>query len=264
MPRKEAKSRKVNRTQKTVDEKPEKRVLYKEDPMKNITSALMVLAVLSAFGASGALAQSSQPAAKFTAAVSNVSLVPMTSGSMPWTTVLTTTIKTPNKKDLLIGGSFETALYTQTQVRSKNGTTDTSSASATLEVRLLIDGSADVAYPHWVVYDKRAQTLSATLGGVISSCQDLNGDGIIDVATECVVTDEMIELILETMAAHHYNFVVANLSSGVHRIELQCKIGTASIAGAGTSSAMAGVGRGSLTVEQVRATNLPDGITFLQ
>src|SRR5207237_4685655 len=103
-----------------------------------------------------------------------------------------------------------------------------------------------------------------TLGGLITSGQELNGDGIIDVATEGVVTDEMINLILETMAAHHYNFVVANLSSGVHRVELQCKIGTASGAIAGTASAMAGVGRGSLTVEQVRATNLPGGIQFLR
>jgi hypothetical protein len=232
--------------------------------MNKILSALMVLAVLAAFGASVAPAQTSQPAAKFTAMVSNVSLIPMTAGSMPWTTVLKTTIKTPNKKDLLIGGSFETALYTQTKVSSKNGTTDTSSASATLEVRLLIDGSPDVAYPHWVVYDKRAQTLSATLGGIIQSCQDLNGDGIITVIDECVVTDEQIELVLETMAAHHYNFVVANMSSGVHSVEIQCKIGTTAASTAGTASAMAGVGRGSLTVEQVRATNLPDGITFLQ
>jgi hypothetical protein len=264
MPREEAKSRNVKRAQKTVDEELEKCVLYKEDPMKKTMSVLIVLAVLAAFGASEALAQTSQPAAKFTATVSNVTLIPMTAGPMDWTTVLKTTIKTPNKKDLLIGGSFETALYTQTQVKSRNGTTDTSSASATLEVRLLIDGSADYAYPHWVVYDKRAQTLSATLGGVIQSCQDLNGDGIITVATECIVTDEMINLILETMAAHHYNFVAANLSSGVHSIEIQCRIGTISGFTAGTASAMAGVGRGSLTVEQVRATNLPDGITFLQ
>jgi hypothetical protein len=229
--------------------------------MKKLISSLSVVAVLATLGALQAFAG---PSSKFSAEVSNVTLVPMQGSSSPWKTVLRTTIKTPNKKDLLIGASFETGLYTQTQVRGKNGSTDTSSATATLKVRLLIDGAADVAYPNWVVYDKRAQTLSATLGGVISSCQDLNGDGVIDVATECVVTDEMIELILDTMAAHHYNFVVANLSPGDHTVAVQVSVDTSDSSIAGSASAMAGVGRGSLTVEEVRATNAPDGIEFLQ
>jgi len=229
--------------------------------MKKFISILAVAAMLVTFGATPAFAG---PSSKFATEVSNVTLVPMSAAPSPWTTVLSTSIKTPNKKDLLIGASFETGLYTQTQVKGKNGSTDTSSASATLEVRLLIDGAANVAYPYWVVYDKRVQTLSATLGGVISSCQDLNSDGKIDVATECLVTDEMIELILETMAAHHYNFVVANLSPGDHTVEVQVSIGTSDSSDAGTASAMAGVGRGSLTVEEVRATNVPDGIQFLE
>lgn len=229
--------------------------------MKKFASVLPLLVVLAAFGATVVFAG---PASKFAAQVSNVTLVPMTAGYAPWTTVLSTTIKTPNKKDLLVGASFETGLYTQTQVKGKNGSTDTATASATLEVRLLIDGSENVAYPYWVVYDKRAQTLSATLGGVLQSCQDLNGDGVITVATECVVTDEDINLILETMAANHYNFVVANLSPGTHTVSVQVRIGTTADAGAGTASAMAGVGRGSLTVEEVRATNAPDGIVFLE
>jgi uncharacterized protein YpuA (DUF1002 family) len=228
--------------------------------VKKLISLLSVVAVVATLVATPAFAA---PSSKFSAQVSNVSLVPSTS-SAQWTPVLRTTIKTPNKKDLLIGASFETALYTQTQVKGKLGSTDTSSASATLEVRLLIDGRPNAAYPSEVVYDKRAQTLSATLGGVISRCQDLNGDGIIDVATECDVTDEMIELILHTMAAHHYNFVVANLSSGVHTVEVEVRVGTSTGATAGSASAMAGVGRGSLTVEEVRATNSPDGIEFLQ
>jgi hypothetical protein len=229
--------------------------------MKKFISSLSVVAVLATFGAIQAFAG---PSSKFSAEVSNITLVPMQASPSSWRTVLSTTIKTPNKKDLLIGASFETGLYTQTQVRGKNGSTDTSSASATLKVRLLIDGAADAAYPYWVVYDKRAQTLSATLGGVIESCQDLNGDGVITVATECVVTDEMIELILDTMAAHHYNFVVANLSPGDHTVAVQVSIDTSDSSIAGSASAMAGVGRGSLTVEEVRATNAPDGIEFLQ
>jgi len=237
--------------------------------MKKFVSIGAIVTVFAMFGATPAFPLASS---KFAAELSDVTLVESTTAA-DWTTVLNTSLKTPNKKDLLIGGSLETALFTQTQVKGKNGSTDTSSATATLEVRILIDGkvydsrSNVGAFPPKVVYDKRAQTLSATLGGVIESCQDLNGDGVITVATECVVTDEMIELILDTMSAHHFNFVAANLTPGVHTLELQVKVGTSTSSVAGSASAMAGVGRGSLTVEEVRAINqveLGAGIEFLQ
>ena len=108
------------------------------------------------------------------------------------------------------------------------------------------------------MYDHRAQTLSATLGGVIQSCTVNLVTGVINVATDCTVTDEMINLILETMSAHHFNFVAANLDPGVHTVEIQVRSGSTadtSPAGFGTASATAGVGRGSLTVEEVRAIN---------
>ena len=233
--------------------------------MKKFVSIFAIVAVLAMFGATPAFAQSaSLPSSKFAAEVSDLMLVPPTSGSNnPFSTVLSTMIKTPNKKDLLIGGSFETALFTQTQVTGKNGSTNTSSASATLEVRILIDGQpfnpkdGTGAFPPIVMYDHRAQTLSATLGGVIQSCTVPLG-GVINVAINCTVTDEMINLILETMSAHHFNFVAANLSAGTHKVEVQVRAGTTADtlpAGVGSASATAAVGRGSLTVEEVRAIN---------
>ena len=202
------------------------------------------------------------PASKFAAQVSNLTLVPDTS-SYNWNTVLQTTIKTPNKKDLLVGASFETGLYTQTKVKGKSGASDSANANATLKIRLLIDGLETVAYPNEVVYDYRSQTLNAVLGGVIESCQDTDGNGVIDVGAECTVSDEEIELILDTMAAHHFNFVVRNLTAGEHTVEVQAMIETGGVSGNGSYSAWASVGRGSLTVEEVRATNLPEGIEFL-
>ena len=232
--------------------------------MKKFVSIFSIVAVFAMFGASPAFPLSSS---KFAAELSDLVLIPPpppASGThdTPFQTVLSTMIKTPNKKDLLIGGSFETALFTQTQVTGKNGSTSTSSASATLEVRVLIDGQpfnkADQtgAFPPIVMYDHRAQTLSATLGGVIQNCTVVGG--VINVALNCTVTDEMINLILETMSAHHFNFVAANLSPGVHTVEIQVRSGTTadtSPAGFGTASATAGVGRGSLTVEEVKAIN---------
>ena len=226
--------------------------------MIKLISFLSVVAVLATFGATPAFPLASS---KFAAEVSDITLIPNSSSNAAPKTVLSTTIKTPNKKDLLIGVSLETALFTQTQVKGKGGSTDSASASATLEVRVLLDGKrfdprdSSGAFPPKVVFDKRAQTLSATLGGVIQSCFDLNGDGVIDVATECTVTDEMIELILDTMAAHHFNFMAANLPPGNHTLEVQVGIGVDTSFGAGSASATAGVGRGSLTVEEVRAIN---------
>jgi len=225
--------------------------------MKKFISVFAIVTVFAMFGATPAFPLASS---KFAAEVSDLTLIPNSSSNAAPKTVLSTTIKTPNKKDLLIGVSLETALFTQTQVKGKNGSTDTSSASATLEVSVLLDGKPfnpkdlSGAFPPKVVYDKRVQTLSATLGGVIVSCQ-ASATGVIIVGTDCTVTDEMINLILDTMAAHHFNFVAANLEPGTHTLEVQVGIGVDTSSGAGSASATAGVGRGSLTVEEVRAIN---------
>jgi len=115
-----------------------------------------------------------------------------------------------------------------------------------------------------VIYDKRAQTLSAKLGGILETCADSNADGIIDVMTECTFQPEEIEFILDTMAAHHFNFVAANVAPGSHTVEVWAKIETLSSSQAGLAEAKALVGKGSLTVEEVKATNTPEGITFLE
>jgi hypothetical protein len=201
------------------------------------------------------------PASKFAAHVKDLQLVPKSSGTGGYTTVLHTAIKTPNNKDLLVGVPFETGLYTQTLVRSKNGSSDTESATATLKVRVLLDGqqvSPDVE-PDEVVYDHRLQQLSAVLGGVIESCT-VGDDGVIDVATECTVTEEEINLVLDTMAAHHFNFIVRDLGPGDHTVEVQVW-GTTSASSA-DASAWVSVGRGALSVEEVRAINLDGGIVF--
>jgi hypothetical protein len=66
------------------------------------------------------------------------------------------------------------------------------------------------------------------------------------------------------MAAHHFNFVVANLTSGEHMVEVWAKIETFASSIQGLAAAKALVGKGTLTIEEVRATNFPDGIEFLE
>jgi hypothetical protein len=211
--------------------------------MKNNLFFNMLLTVFFLGTAStGTLAQS----AKATAKVGNVNVLNQT--SFGWTTILSNTIKTANQKDLFIDVSLETGLYTQTKVRS-NGNKDTSSADATIKVQVLVDGVP--AYPGDVVFDQRSQTLSATLGGILGSCTDSNGDGDIDL-NECTLTPEEIELILDTMAAHSFNFIMDDLRPGEHSVEVQAMISTSSSSGAGSASANATIGNGSVTVEEVR------------
>ncbi len=226
--------------------------------MKKLLAVSAAVAMLAALGITQASAQASS---KFAAVASDVALVAPTQ-SQGWTTVMSTWIKTPNKKDLLIGGSLETALYTETVVKSANREADTSTAGATLDVRLVVDGQPGYAYPEEVTYDKRVQTLTAKLGGELARCTDTSGDGVIDAETECPLTLE-IGLILDTMAAHHYNFVAPNMEPGVHRCEIQVRIDTQEAFTSGTARAWAAVGRGSFTIEEVRARNAEDGIEFV-
>lgn len=216
--------------------------------------------------------------------------------------ILTATIKTPNKKDLLIGVSLQNGLYTDTTVKGKNGSQEVAGAEAGISVRVVIDDGAISAYPESVVFAKRVQELSATLGGVIESCTvnlvDDNADGIPDsgefnVIDDCVVTDEEIGLMLSTTSANHFNFVAPDLPPGDHIIKVYAKAvssaaflngsyATESLteedctAAGGTydagvctfettdnhAKAWALVSVGSLTVEEVRAINQEGGIVI--
>jgi hypothetical protein len=240
---------------------------------------LFTLAALaSAFAAASF---SAAHAAKFSAQISNFELVPTQvcsatdvqnhlCSNVPWTTVLSTTIKTPNQKDLLINGSLQSAVGTSTTVASKSGTKSTSSASATINVRVLIDGEPatqcggtscpnGVAYPYQVTYNGRLQQLSAQLLG-LNCTTDLTTGAI-------TCTDpETISLLIQTTSANAFNFVAPNLTAGTHKVELQVNVGTSASSDtiAAGASATAEVGVGTLTVEDVQATNLPNGITFTQ
>ena len=213
-----------------------------------VATLVSVFLVTSAFAA---------PSAKFTAEVSEVTLINWTEDDVLSDMILSASIKTPNKKDLLIGVSLETGLYTKTTVKSMNGVLDTQSAVAGISVVVKVDGVE--AYPGAVIFDKRTQTLSAKLGGILSGCTDADGDGHITI-DECTLLPEEIELILDTMGAHHFNFVAANLEPGDHIVEVWASI---DVGASTTATAKALVGKGSLTVEEVRATNSPDGISII-
>jgi hypothetical protein len=190
---------------------------------------------------------------KVTAKTANLTLLPKTSGTAGWQTVLFNTIKTANQKDLFISASLEVGLFTQTLSSSKNNTPDTSVAQANVQVRVLLDGQ--VVQPGTVIFGRRTQTLTATLEGAIAGCLSLatNLDGSVSIVVDpACVTPETIELILDSMDAASFNFVAVNVPQGVHTISVQARIDTTGSAQTGSWSALGTVGKGSMTVESVR------------
>ena len=193
------------------------------------------------------------------------------------------TIKVPQDKELLVGVSAEIGLVTYGSVKGKNGGSAKAIADAEAYVTVFAVPKTGVgsltAAPGQIMLSKRVQELTATLGGVIQSCTDgdTDGDGVadtdpdgtIDIATECLVTDEEIGLLQDTTAAHHFNFVLPNMDQGEYDIKAVfttgaraevaiCDLGDAcafdpegTVSASATAKAV--INKTMLTVQQVRA-----------
>ena len=167
-----------------------------------------------------------------------------------YTKVLSTTLKNSGTpKDLIIAVSFETSLFTETVVQSKHGNKSQAVADAEIEMYVTVDGN--MALPGNVTFDKRTQELWASLGGVLN-CTDVNGDGTISF-DECELTDEEIGLILDTKAAHTFNFLAYDIGSGSHTIQAYARLSHNGevVIGSGAANANASLGKGTLSVWEV-------------
>lgn len=168
-----------------------------------------------------------------------------------WTRVLKSELKNSGTpKDLVIGLSFETMLMTETVVKSKGGDKSTSRANAEINMKVYVDG--ELAIPGEVTFDKREQTLWAKLGGILE-CADLNLDGIVSF-DECTLTEEEIGLILDTKAAHSFNFIANNIGSGGHTIEAYAQLVADGevVEGSGSHNESAALGKGTMVVFEVQ------------
>jgi len=264
--------------------------IHKEIKMNRTVKYLAAATLISAFGSTSVLANS--PSAKFAATYTTkpalASVVEIAYTSTDYAPPVEkkegytlATIKVPQDKELLVGVSAEIGLVTYGSVKGKNGGSGIAVADAEAYVNVFAvpkaGGAAATAAPGQIMLTKRIQELSATLGGVIQSCTDTVDpttgvvDGTIDIATECLVTDEEIGLLQDTTAAHHFNFVLPNLPQGEYDIKAvfttgaraEVKIcddgdnwclydpeGTVSVA----ATAKAVINKTMLTVQQVRAT----------
>ena len=197
--------------------------------LKKLTCAIAALGI-STFAAGSAMAGASAKfAATWTDTPALASVAVITDATVDTVVVdshvgyTLATIKVPQDKELLVGVSAEIGLVTYGSVKGKNGGSATAIADAEAYVTVYAvpkAGGADlVAAPGQIMLSKRVQELSATLGGVIQECTDGDLDGTLDIATECVVTDEEIGLLQDTTAAHHFNFVLPNMNQGEYDIK---------------------------------------------
>jgi hypothetical protein len=144
---------------------------------KKITSILSLISILLFI--SSAMA-GEIPNAKGSSAITSNVLLEATDMTHSWDPVLSTIIQVASQKELVFDVALQCGLYTDTLVRSKGGTKDTSTAEVAIDVRVKLqklnnDGTLGVpklAYPEHVIYAKRAQTLMAKFQGIFQKCEE--------------------------------------------------------------------------------------------
>ena len=147
--------------------------------------------------------------------------------------VLFGNIKTPaaTSKNVLVMATLESSILTNTLVASKNGTNSTSSAMGAVVVtpKVYLCPSNDCSgrsgalvdiitlggtvTPNQVTFNQRVQTLSASLSG-LNCTADLT-TGVVTCADP-----ETISLLLSTMSANGFNFLVQTPGQGVYQVQL--------------------------------------------
>lgn len=234
-------------------------------------------------------------------ALASVAVIPDTETISvgPRTGYTLATIKVPQDKELLVGVSAEIVLVTDTSVKGKEGGAAKAIAGAEAYVTVIAvprdGGDSQTAEPGLIMLSKRVQELDATLGGVLEgavdtgtwtlnsetglceeilfdNCVDLGvveegvscKDGEITIPCELVLSDEEIGLMLDTTAAHHFNFVLPDMDQGVYDIKAvfttgaraeviivdNCEDGDCI---SGSAYATAIINKTMVTVQQVRA-----------
>ena len=194
----------------------------------------------------------------------------------------TTSIQTPSGKGttLLIRPSLDTGLFTATKLSTtvNNATADVGImvcvyVDPTLDSKGKVTDSGVKVYPtNCVVYDQRIQQVSNTLFGNLATCvpatctdnnvcEDLGQGTCYSGVCTGPVPNCNFEMLLTTLAAHSFDFVVPNMKNGDHNVVMQwAEIGTTNNTLGG--STLACVGPVTLTVQQVKNFSNDQTIIF--
>jgi hypothetical protein len=173
------------------------------------------------------------------------------------TTLMALNIKTAKYSDLLINVAMQCNLTTRTKGKTNTDSTgivaDTATATAGLGVKVTVDGATVVIPNNTVTFCKRSQTLTVELGQALAECTlsaDTDADGLNLYGPNCKLDDQSVELILDTLDTHSFNFTALDLEPGWHTVTIE---GFVTDDGeTGDASANAVIGVASATVEEVR------------
>lgn len=256
--------------------------------IKGIFNRVLLAGGLTALLSAPALA-ASLPSAKSGSVISDTALIDATPQTHSWDLIMESFIKVPQQKELVFDVSLECGLFTDTLVKSKGGTKDTSTAEASVDVRVRLQrqnsdgtfGEPFAALPgeDGVTFCKRSQELMAKFQGIFQQCEvtdpvtgeciqysadtclvtegvDSNNDGFVDSYTTrldlaCLDYEE-VQLVLDTLNANAFNFVAPNLESGVYRVAVEAEISSSTSSQEGSADAKGLIGRGSMVVDETR------------
>ncbi len=240
---------------------------------KLLISSIVAIAIVISFANVNVFAQSSKAAIGNTYLVevpdASTSTIDATASSADapdgWHPIMTANIKTANDKGFAFDISLQSAIFTQTEVRSKGGNKSVATASGRVKVRVAVYAPGDVdptyAQPssdlvddvytnsgEGVTYNYREQILAAEFQGI---CIDYSGEFPVLMET---CEDETVSLVLDTLEANSFNFYYGLTDSGVYHdvVEAKCETEATVGEGEGDAKARAYVGLGSMFVENVR------------
>ncbi|HEX7797735.1 MAG TPA: hypothetical protein VF456_25410, partial [Vicinamibacterales bacterium] len=223
-----------------------------------------------------------QSSGNFSATGTGASCVIGTGGALSGGTVLssfTANLSTGsgNGTTLDLRPALVTGLFTRTKIDTS---VSTASADVGIQVCITVDGSGDGVLPaKCAIYDQRFQQVSSQLFSQLSQCV-LNPTGTCTTNADCAtgeicnnptqgtgtgtcVTPNPLcnfELILSTLSAHSFDFVVPVANGKPHVIQASWKVigqGTT-----GDSSTASCVGPGILTVTQAKVFNNSGSLSF--
>ena len=175
-----------------------------------------------------------------------------------WKTILEADIQTQNHAELAFDMALQCGLVTDTTVRSKGGDKDGSTAEGKVSVRIKVtyaDETVAYALPgtaeDGVTYCSRIQTLEANFAG-------LNCKADLETGLVTCVDPEELRLILSTLNANAFNYIITGVPVGTHHVEVQARAQAgAEIFGTslGEAKGEAFIGMGSLFVDEVQLIN---------
>ena len=228
--------------------------------MKKLSVFCLCLLLISVIGFSNAFAAS----AKATCNAGDLATVQFNSAAK----IFEQTIHTASQKDLFVDVSLECGLTTNTKVMSKALKRAISEAEASVKVWVEVDGR--IAAPGVVTFARRYQGLIAEFAGAFSTdksewqeCFVTDAAGITTIDEACL-TEEMLALILDTMTANSFDFIMSDLAAGDHTVAVYADLsyqhtGQQFVDSADLSKwapedirTRAYIGKGPVTIESVR------------